>query len=173
MLRSIFAALRAGLRGLFGFAYGLFSWPFRLFAGGGARSSPGPNMGVVKAAEQSLATSRGKDSKVAQSTLRESDLKRDAQIAWSWCTTSLMARQQMPFPSSLSKKLQTWLVGLNHRQLESLQKAGAEGICAHVAGITTITGVPSVKPLAPVALKFPPIAKPAAKLSEFGFSLSR
>jgi hypothetical protein len=172
MLRSIFAALRAGLRGLFGFAYDLFSWPFSLFGGGGARAS-GPNTATVKAAEQSLAAARVQDSKVAQSTLRESDLRRDAQISWGWVATTLATRQLLPFPSALSKKMQSWLQGLDHGQLKALQTAGAVGISARFAGTKAITGVPSVKPLAPVKLKFPPIAKPAAEISDLGFSLSR
>jgi hypothetical protein len=172
MLRSIFAALRAGIRGLFGFAYGLVSWPFLLFGGGGARSS-GPDMQTLRATEQSLATARGKDSKVAPSTLRDSDFRRDGQIAWSTITAALLARQQLIFPSALLKKMQTWLQGLDYGQLEVLQSAGAVGICAHVAGTKAIAGVPSVKPLAPMKLKFPPIAKPDAELSDFGFSLSR
>jgi hypothetical protein len=171
MLRSIFAGLRNGLGWLFNLFSGFISYPFSLFGGGGARSS-GPNMAIVKAAEQSLATARGKDSKVAPSTLRDSDLRRDGQIAWSWCTMSLMARQQLPFPSALSKKMQGWLQGLDHGQLKALQTAGATGIYAHADGTKAITGVPSVKPLAPVKPKFPP-TKPDAELSDFGFSLSR
>jgi hypothetical protein len=173
MLRSIFAALRSGLRGLFGFALSFITWPFRLFSGGGQRSSPGSNMQALKSAQQSLAAARGKDSKVAQSTLRESDLRRDAQICWGWVATTLLTRQQLLFPSALSKKMQSWLQGLDHGQLEALQSASAVGICAHVAGTKEITGVPSMKPLAPVKLKFPPIAKPDAEISDFGFSLSR
>jgi hypothetical protein len=172
MLRSIFAALRSGFRSLFGFAFSFITWPFRLFSGGGARAA-GPNMATVKAAEQSLAAARAPKDSVVQSTLRDSDLKRDAQIGWGWIATTLLTRQQLPFPSSLSKKLQSWLQGHDHGQLEALRNAGAVGVCAHAAGTNTITGVPSVKPLAPVTLRFPPIAKPAAEISDFGFSLSR
>jgi hypothetical protein len=173
MLRSIFAALRSGLRGLFGFAFTFITWPFRLFGGGGGRSAAGPNMATLKTAEQSLTAAHGKDSKVAQSTPRDADLKRDAQIAWSTITAALLARQQLLFPSALSKKMQSWLQGLDHGQLEALQNARVVGICAHVAGTKAIAGVPSVKPLAPLKLKFPPIAKPDAEISGFGFSLSR
>jgi hypothetical protein len=173
MLRSIFAALRSGLRGLFGFAFSFITWPFRLFSGGGRGASPGPNMATLKTAEQSLATARGKDSKVAQSTLRDSDLRRDAQIGWGWIATTLLTRQQLPFPSALSNKMKSWLQGLDHDQLQALQTAGAVGICAHFVGTKQITGVPGVKPLAPVKLKFPPIAKSDAEISDFGFSLSR
>jgi hypothetical protein len=69
--------------------------------------------------------------------------------------------------------MQGWLQGLDLGQLKALQNAGAVGICAHADGTKTITGVPSVKPLAPVTRKFPPIAKPDAEISDFGFSLSR
>jgi hypothetical protein len=173
MLRGIFAGLRNGLGWLFGFAFSFITWPFRLFSGGGGRSAPGPNMEAVKTAEQSLATARPKDSKVAQSTLRDSDLKRDAQISWRWITTSLLTRQQLPFPSTLSKKMQGWLQGLDHGQLKALQTAGAVGICAHFVGTKAITGVPRVQPLAPVTLKFPPIPKSDAEISDFAISLSR
>jgi hypothetical protein len=174
MLRALFA----GLRRLFGYAYSFVFWPFALF-GGGRCSTPGPDMAAVKAAEQSVATARAAKDSVVQSTFRDLDFKRDerdserdAQIAWSWCTTNLLTRQSMPFPSAMSKKMQSWLQGLDHSQLESLQKAGAVGISAHVAG-KQITGVPRVGPLAPVMLKFPPLAKPDAELSDFAFSLSR
>jgi hypothetical protein len=170
MLRGVFAGLRNSLGWLFNFFAGFISYPFSLFGGGGARS-PGPNMAALKTAEQSLATSCAKDSKV--STLRDSDLRRDGQIAWSTITAALLTRQQLLFPSALSKKMQTWLVGLNHDQLESLLNAGTVGICAHVAGTKAITGVPSVKPLAPVMLKFQPIAKSDAEISDFAISLSR
>jgi hypothetical protein len=173
MLRGLFAGLRNSLGWLFNFFAGFISWPFRLFSGGGRGSSPGPNMAVVKAAAQSLAPARDKDSKVAQSTLRESDLRRDAQIGWGWVATTLLTRQQLPFPSALSKKMQSWLQGLDHGQLEALRNASVVGICAHFAGTKQITGVPGVKPLAPVKLKFPPIAKSDAEISDFGFSLSR
>jgi hypothetical protein len=172
MLRSIFAGLKNIFGSLFGFAFGIFSWPFRLFAGGGGRSAPGPNITTLQAAEKSLGAARAKDS-VVQSTLRDSDFRRDAQIAWSTITAALLARQQLLFPATLSNKMKSWLQGLDHGQLEALQNAGAAGICAHVAGTKAITGVPSVKPLAPVKLKFPPIAKPNAQISDFGFSLSR
>jgi hypothetical protein len=171
-MRSIFSGIASIFRNLFGFAFGFLMWPFRLFSSGGGRS-PGPNMTTGKATEQSMAAACASKDSVVQSTLRDSDLRRDAKIVWSWCTTSLMARQQMPFPSSLSKKMQMWLVGLDHGQLESLQKAGTVGICAHADGTKTITGVPSVKPLEPVKLKFPPIEKPDAEISDFEFSLSR
>jgi hypothetical protein len=171
-MRSIFSGIASVFRSLFGFAFGFLMWPFRLFSGSGGRS-PGPNMGVVKAAAQSLTAARAKDSKVAQSTLRESDFRRDAQIGWGWIATTLATRQTMPFPSALSNKMKSWLQGLDYGQLEALRNARAVGICAHVAGTKQITGVPSVKALAPVTLKFPPIAKPAAELSDFRFSLSR
>ena len=173
MLRAILEAILDGMRKAFSFAGRIVLWPFTLFGGGGRRSRPGPDMTKIQEAEKSLDAARAKDSPVVQSTLRESDLRRDAQIAWGWCTTSLMTRQQLPFPSTLSKKMQSWLQGLDHTQLECLQKASAAGISAHAAGTKEITGVPRVGPLAPVMLKFPPNAKPDAKISDFALSLSR
>ena len=171
MLRALLEAIANGARRAFGVVSGIVMWPFTLFGGGGGRSRPGPDMSAVKAAEQSVDAARAKDSNVVQSTLRDSE-KRDAQIAWSWITTSLLTRQSMPFPSAMSIRMKSWLQGLDHAQLECLQKAGAVGISAHVAG-KQITGVASVKPMAPVMLKFPKIQKSDAEISDFAISLSR
>jgi hypothetical protein len=173
MLRAIFAGLRNGMRWLLNFAFGFLTYPFALFRGGGRHSAPGPDMATLKAAEKSLAASRSNPSNDVQSTLRDS--QRDAQIAWGWVTTSVLTRQQLPFPSALSNKMKSWLVGMSHHQLEALQKAGAKAIYAHSTGIKAITGLPRVQPLAPVILKFPPMETrdSDAEISNLGFSLTR
>jgi hypothetical protein len=173
MLRAIFAGLRNAMGWLLNFAFGILTYPFTLFGGGSRHSAPGPDMATLKAAEKSLAASRSNPSNDAQSTLRDS--QRDAQIAWGWITTSLLTGQQLPFPSALSNKMKSWLVGMNHHQLEALQKAGAKAICDHSTGTNAITGLPRVHPLAPVFLKFPPMENrdSDAEISDLGFSLTR
>jgi hypothetical protein len=64
MLRGLFAGLRNGFGWLFNLFAGFISWPFRMFSGGGGRSSPGPDITTLRAAEKSLDAARGKDSVV-------------------------------------------------------------------------------------------------------------
>lgn len=162
MLRAIFA----GLRKLFGFAFGVVQWPFTWFFASSRRQNAGVDMATVKAVEHEVAAARVTPAESLSSTLRDS--KRDAQIAWSWIATALLTREIGTHPSALSEKMCAWLRGLDHRQLTALRDAGADGVLAHSIGQNAITGVPAVRPMSPVTVVFPrtPAPKPDAELSE-------
>ncbi len=159
MFREIMAAIAAGmaavaqgLRQAWKFSVGIVTWPFTLFAGGSRLQTRNADMATVKAIEQKVAETGGmKPADLAASHLR------DAQIAWSWVATSLLTRQQMPFPTALSRTMQSWLRGLDHGQLIALRDAGAKGISLHFTGKNAINTVPAVQPLAPVSIKFPQV----------------
>ena len=59
-------------------------------------------------------------------------------------------------PPALSKKFQSWLVGLDYRQLVALKNAGPQGVLEHAAGRKLIAGVHPFGPLKPVSVRFPP-----------------
>jgi hypothetical protein len=61
-----------------------------------------------------------------------------------------------PMPSALSRKMQSWLVGLDHRQLVALKNAGPQRVFEHSTGRRLIPGVLPVGPLKPVDVRFPP-----------------
>jgi hypothetical protein len=169
MLRAIFQGLANGLRRLFGGVLSFMLLPLSLFGGGSRRRPSGIDMATLKSVEQTVAATAPKPADLASSSLR--DYQRDAQIAWSWVATTLLTRQQMPFPSALSKTMKPWLQGLDHAQLVALRDAGASGISLHFAGKNALPGVPAVRPLSPVAIKFPPeVRKPDAEISGFRFS---
>ncbi|WP_159011777.1 hypothetical protein [Bradyrhizobium sp. S69] len=157
MLRAIFAAMASGIRKLFGFAYSFVTWPFALFGGRARRQSAGIDLGAAKAVEDKVAAVGMKPADSTSSHLRDSQM-RDAQIAWSWITTSMLTRQPMPVPSALSKTMKSWLQGLDHGQLTALQNADAKGLFEHSIGKHAIASVPRVQPLAMVSIVFPRIA---------------
>jgi len=168
MLRAILAAMKNVFRA----GIGIILWPFTWFSGGSRRQHSGIDMGAVKAVEDQVAATKKPASESLSSLLCVNDAKRDAQIAWSWVATSLLTEKTGPFPSALSKKMSAWLKGLDHRQLTALRNAGADGVLAHSIGKNTITGVPAVRPMSPVTVKFPRIAatKPDAEISDFEWS---
>jgi hypothetical protein len=84
---------------------------------------------------------------------------RDSTIAWSWVNGSLLDRNTRSFPSTLSKKMREWLVGLGYGQLVMLKNAGAKGIFEHVDNRNMIGGVPPMQPLPPAVVRYPPPPK--------------
>jgi hypothetical protein len=170
MLRAIFQGFANGMRWLFGYAFSFVLWPFSLLGGGGRRAPGGVSTETLKAVEQQVTATAPKAADLAGSRLR--DNQRDAQIAWSWITTCLLTRQQLPFPSSLSKTMQNWLQGLDYAQMVALRDAGATGISSHFTGKNALPDVPAVRSLAPVAIKFPAeIQNPDTEIAGLRFSV--
>jgi hypothetical protein len=149
MLRAFFAALARGLRKGFGYAFGLFMWPFGLFSGGGRRSMPGLDIDAIKQAKAEVENRGMKPAELVQSQMH------DSQIAWSWVTGSLLLNKTQPFPRALSRAMQSWLQGLDHAQLIALRNAGPKGVFEHSFGKTKLASVPPVKAMAPVTVKYP------------------
>lgn len=86
---------------------------------------------------------------------------RDSAIAWSWINGSLLDYNTRSFPPTLSKKMRTWLVGMNYGQLIMLKDAGAKGIFEHVIGRKMIADVLHMQPLKPIVVRYPPPPKSA------------
>jgi hypothetical protein len=149
MLRSIFAAIANGLRNAFGYAFSIFTWPFRLFMPR-QHASAMPDLAALK---ERLQPTPAKPSEPAQSTLREH--VRDSVVAWGWVNGCINDRQTRPLPSALSHKMQNWLQGLDYRQLVALQNAGPKGIFEHSAGKCVIAGVPPVRQLPAIDVRYP------------------
>jgi hypothetical protein len=95
---------------------------------------------------------------IKPSELVESQV-RDSVIAWSWINGSLLDRNTRSFPSTLSKRMRTWLVGMNYSKLMMLKNAGATGIFEHATGRKMIAGVLPMQPLKPVVVRYPPPPK--------------
>lgn len=168
MFRAILAALANAMKRAWDCAVQLVFWPFWLFARPRAGVSSGVDIEAVKDAAAKVSATRKLVADVVPSLLR--DHQRDAQIAWSWAATSLLARATQPFPKALSKNMQSWLRGLDHEQLSALKKAGKQGIFEHCSGKKPVANVPLMQPLAPVVVRYPARTQEAAhEISEFGF----
>jgi hypothetical protein len=84
---------------------------------------------------------------------------RDSVIALSWINGSLLDYNTRSFPPTLSRKMRTWLVGMNYGQLIMLNDARAKGIFEHVIGRKMIADVLPMQPLKPVVVRYPPLPK--------------
>jgi hypothetical protein len=121
--------------------------PFSFFGGGGRPSIPQIDTAAIR---QRMAAPASAPTDMLKSQVR------DSTIAWSYVSGSLGDRNMRPMPSALSRKMQSWLVGLDHRQLVALKHAGPQGVFEHASGRKLIAGVHPVGPLKPVSVRFPP-----------------
>lgn len=171
MFRSILAAIGQGLRGAFRFGLAFLFWPFTLFRAPVRPAAAGVDLAGFTSAAAKISETRKQVAEASPSFLR--DHQRDAMIAWSWVATSLLAKATQPFPTTLSKRMRTWLQGLDHDQLTALRNAGIQRIFEHCSGNTPIASVPRVRPLAPAAVRYPARIREAAhEIAEIGFRLA-
>jgi hypothetical protein len=154
MLRAFFQAIAAGMRKAFGFAFSLVMLPFRLFAPDPRPSTPLIDPVAIKQRMQGSA----EPVEVVQSHVR------DSVIAWSWLNGSIIDRSTRPFPTALSRTMQTWLAGLDYNQLELLKNSGVAGIFAHVSGKKLIASVPAFGKLPAVTVNYPQAPKATADI---------
>jgi hypothetical protein len=150
MMRSFFRALGAGFRNAFGFIFAIFAWPFGLFMPR-QRQSLSPALDAMKAQLQKPAE---KPSDVVQSRFREDHVK-DSVIAWSFVNGCINDGKTRPVPSALSHKMREWLQGLDYSQLVALKATGPVGVFEHAAGKRLIAGVPPVKALPAIVVRYP------------------
>jgi hypothetical protein len=148
IMQSIAAALSRGFSLTGGLLKGFVLLPFCLFGGGGGTSISRVDTAAIR--ERMAAP-------VSTPTDTQKSLLRDASIGWSHVNGSLGDRNMRPMPPALSRKMQLWLVGLDHRQLVALKNAGPLGVFEHAAGRKLIAGVHPVGPLKPVSVCFPPL----------------
>jgi len=161
MLRAIFVAIGNALGRvclLTGrLIKGFVMLPFQMFGGGGRPSIPQIDTAAIR---ERMAAPAPTASEMQKS------LFRDAAICWSHISGSLGDRNMCPMPSALSRKMQTWLVGLDHRQLVALKNAGPQGVFEHSTGRRLIAGVLPVGPLKPVEVRFPPSPAPVGDVDK-------
>lgn len=161
MLREIFAAIFNAMGRvclLTGrLIKGAILFPFNLFAGGGRPSMPRIDAAAIK---ERASTSPAVTNDVQQSLLR------DSIICWSFVSGSLGDRNMRPMPSALSRRMQSWVAGLDYAQLVAIKTAGAMAVFAHSTGNAMIAGVPAVGPLTPVSVRFPPLSATVDKSFE-------
>jgi hypothetical protein len=147
IMKSIAAAFSRGFSLTGGLLKGFVLLPFCLFGGSGSSSIPRVDTAAMR---ERMAGPGPAPTNMLKSQIR------DAAICWSHISGSLGDRNMRPMPSSLSKKMQSWLAGLDHRQLVALKNAGPQGVFEHAAGRKLIPGVHPVGPLKPVSVRFPP-----------------
>lgn len=151
MFRQIMKSIAAAFSRVFsltgGLLIGFVLLPFRLFGGSGSLSIPRVDTAAIR---ERMAAPAPAPTDMLKSQAR------DSTIAWSYVSGSLGDRNMRPMPSALSKKMQSWLVGLNYRQLVALKNSGPQGVFEHAAGRKLIAGVHPVGPLKPVPVRFPP-----------------
>jgi hypothetical protein len=150
MLRAILAALANGFRKAAGYAFGVIMLPFRLFMPSAVPARPRLDVEALKAQMRGPGV---KPSELVQSHVR------DSVVAWSWISGCINDRCTRTLPSQMSKRLSTWVVGLNYTQLMKLKTAGPQGVFEHASGKNVIAGVPPVGPLTPVEVRYPPAPK--------------
>jgi hypothetical protein len=151
MLREIMMAIASALGRVCSITgrliKGFVMLPFSLFGGGGWPSIPKIDTATLRQRMAAPAPTPGEMQK---------SLLRDSAICWSFVSGSLGDRQMRPMPSALSRKMQSWLMGLDHRQLVALKNAGPQGVFEHSIGRRLVPGVLPVGPLKPVDVCFPP-----------------
>jgi hypothetical protein len=127
---------------------GFVFWPFGLFVP--SPRTPGPQIDVA-AIKQRLAGAGIPPREMTRSLLR------DSHVAVSWIASSMIARQAQPFPAALSKTMAAWLKGLDYEQLAMLISAGSTRLFDHMTGKKLLEGVPPLRELPAVIVRFPPL----------------
>jgi hypothetical protein len=150
MLRAILSAIGNGIRNAFGYAWSIFTWPFRLFMPR-QRQSLAPTLQAMK---EQLQKPAEKPSDVVQSRFREDHVK-DSVIAWSFVNGCIIDGKTRPMPSTLSHKMRDWLQGLTFTQLLKLKSAGPQGVLEHASAKNVIAGVPLVSKLPAIEVRYP------------------
>jgi hypothetical protein len=138
-MRAIFTAIADSMRAAFGLCLWTFTFPFRLFMGGGGQAAP------------SVPTLRPMPRLVSSTSITDADHRkanvRSAGLVIQWCAASL--KTDTPLPDKLSRDQKAWLPGLMRSEMRAIVRAGIDETTDHLMRKKLIDGVRAVGPLAP------------------------
>lgn len=150
MFRSIFAGLKKVFSVVMAGAWGLcdlvLCLPFRLL-GIGAVPVPTPSF-KFPPLRLPLST------EITPAEIAES-LSRESHQAFSFAACCVLDGRKPELPSTMSRRLRTWLPGLRYHELALLAEAHPARVLAHLRG-DIIAGVPRLQPLPAADLVVPP-----------------